>query len=55
MSDQTHLMHDMNDSDLQITGYTLIRCDGPGNVPSGGVCVSYKSDLPSPPKPDFLR
>ena len=31
---------------LQISGYTLIRCDYPSNTKRGGFCIYYRSSLP---------
>ena len=53
MIGETHLKNDIDDCDLQISGYTLKRCDHPGNVSRGGVCVYYRSDLPISMKPEL--
>ena len=34
------------DSCLKLQGYDMIRCDFPGNMKRGGVCMYYKEDLP---------
>ena len=34
-----------NDQRLKLQGYELIRCDFPGNVKRGGVCVYHREDL----------
>ena len=39
MIGETHLKCNTGDYDLQIQGYTLIRCDNPHNVSLGGVRV----------------
>ena len=36
----------LNDDNLEISGYTLVRSDHPSNTNRGGVCLSYKSNLP---------
>ena len=33
-------------SNLKISGYTLVRSDDPSNKKRGGVCIYYKSLLP---------
>ena len=53
MIGETHLKNDINNNDLQIEGYTLIRCDHPSNAALGGVCVYYKSNLPIILKPEL--
>ena len=35
-----------DDSNLEISGYTLVRSDRPSNNKRGGVCIYYKSFLP---------
>ena len=35
-----------NDSNLEIPGYNLVRCDYPSNKKRGGVCEYYRSYLP---------
>ena len=35
-----------DDSNLGISGYTLVRSDHPSNSKRGGVCIYYKSFLP---------
>ena len=35
-----------DDSNLEISGYTLVRSDHPSNNKRGGVCIYYKSFLP---------
>ena len=35
-----------NDSNLEISGYTLVCSDNPSNNKRGGVCIYYKSFLP---------
>ena len=35
-----------NDDKLQISVYTLIRCDHPSNTKHCGVCIYYRSYLP---------
>ena len=54
MIGETHLNDNFNDSDLQIPGYTLKRCDHIENLPRGGVCVYYKNNLPISIKPDLI-
>ena len=36
----------VNDENLVIQGYNLVRCDHPTNSKRGGVCVYYKDSLP---------
>ena len=36
-----------SDSNLEISGYTLVRLDDTSNSKRGGVCIYYKSFLPS--------
>ena len=45
---ETFLDSDFPNKDprLQIQGYEMIRCDFPGNLKRGGVCVYYRDDLP---------
>ena len=35
-----------DDSDLDISGYALVRSGHPANKKRGGVCIYYKSFLP---------
>ena len=35
----------MDDKDLSINGYNLIRADYPNNTKRGGVCIYYKKSL----------
>ena len=35
-----------DDSNLEISGYTLVRSDHPSNNKRRGVCIYYKSFLP---------
>ena len=34
-----------DESDLNFSGYKLVRTDYPGNVKSGGVCIYFKESL----------
>ena len=36
-----------DDNNLEISGYTLVRLNHPSNNKRGGVCIYYKSFLPS--------
>ena len=36
----------LNDDNLKISGYTLVRSDHPSNTKRGGVCLYYKNSLP---------
>ena len=36
----------LNDDNLEISGYTLVRSDHPSNTKRGGVCLYYKNNLP---------
>ena len=36
----------LNDDNLEIYGYTLVRSDHPSNTKRGGVCLYYKNNLP---------
>ena len=36
----------INDENLVIRGYNLVRCDHPTNSKPGGVCIYYKDSLP---------
>ena len=38
------ILHD--DSNLEISGYNIVRSNHPSNKISGGVCIYYKSYLP---------
>ena len=53
MIGESHLKDSISDCDLEISGYTLKRCDHPGNLARGGVCVYYRSDLPISIKTDI--
>ena len=35
----------VNDENLVIQGYTLVRCDHPTNSKRGGVCIYYKDSF----------
>ena len=35
-----------DDNNLEISGHTLVRSDGPSNNKRGGNCIYYKSFLP---------
>ena len=45
---ETYLDSDtpLNDDNLEISGYTLVRSDHPSNTKRGGVCLYYKNNLP---------
>ena len=36
----------LNDDNLEISGYMLVRSDHPSNTKRGGVCLYYKNNLP---------
>ena len=36
----------LNDDNLEISDYTLVRSDHPPNTKRGGVCLYYKNNLP---------
>ena len=37
----------LDDGNLDIPGYVMVRADDPGNSKRGGVCMQYKNCLPS--------
>ena len=36
----------LDDGNLEISGYMLVRSDHPSNTKRGGVCLYYKNNLP---------
>ena len=52
---KTYLTSQINDEDLNLDGYTLIRCDHPEDVSRGGAAVYYKSHLPLILKPEHTH
>ena len=36
----------LDDDNLEISGYTLVRSDRPSNTKRGGVCLYHKNNLP---------
>ena len=44
----------VDDSCLKLQGYDMIRCDFPGNIKRGGVCMcDYKEELPLKKRDDI--
>ena len=43
---ETYLDYSIDDENLEISGYYLIRSDHPSNIKSGGICIYYKNFLP---------
>ena len=43
---ETYLDYSIDDENLEISGYYLIRSDHPSNIKRGGICIYYKNFLP---------
>ena len=43
---ETYLDYSIEDENLKISGYYLIRSDHPSNIKRGGICIYYKNFLP---------
>ena len=43
---ETYIDYRIDDENLEISGYYLIRSDHPSNVKCGGICIYYKNFLP---------
>ena len=43
---ETYLDYSIDDENLEISGYYLIRSDYPSNIKRGGICIYYKNFLP---------
>ena len=43
---ETYLDSSIDDENLEISGYYLIRSDHPSNKKCGGICINYKRFLP---------
>ena len=55
MLSETFLHPGIDNHNLQIEGYTILRCDNPNHVSRGGVCVYHKSDLSIRSLPDATK